>query len=153
MLQNRYQRIILPFLVFVFALGPAIAWGLPSLETAALGNGWPWTLAYEAAEEKTFWPEDTMHLWFLYDLIWFTALSALLTYGMSRMRISGQWFQGWVRVPGEVSWSSDSAIWFGGLVCGGRRFRPILHGPPGRSAHALGLLLLHLRRRLDDLRL
>ena len=46
MLQNRYQRIILPFFSFVAALGPAIDWGFTFLETAALGNGWPWTQAY-----------------------------------------------------------------------------------------------------------
>jgi hypothetical protein len=118
MLDNRFERIVLPFGVFVFALPPAIEAGFTFMNTAGDGNGSPWTLAYEAAEGKSFWPEDTMHLWFLYDLIFIVSLGALVVVGLQKLKISGTWLLGFVRRTVESPWRSllvfglANALWW-----------------------------------------
>ena len=106
MLDNRFERIVLPFGIFVFILPPAVEAGFSFLSATAEAKGSPWTRSYEVAAGQSLWPESTMHLWFLYDLICIVALGALVGVGIQRLKISGEWLQGFVRRTVESPWRS-----------------------------------------------
>lgn len=76
MLRNRASRVLVPFLVFWTLLSPLIilaAWFANG--QAATGNG----LQVIQANLGTapLWMDSTLHLWFLYFLIWFYLAAAL----------------------------------------------------------------------------
>jgi glucan biosynthesis protein C len=86
MLKNRVERIVLPFAVVVMLLYPLIAFcfsfGEGMLDDTAVPNQG----ALSKVKGLPVLPEGTMHLWFLYDLIFVTAIGAALNW-----RGNGRW--------------------------------------------------------------
>ncbi|MAY80040.1 MAG: hypothetical protein CL930_04560 [Deltaproteobacteria bacterium] len=85
MLKNRLERIVLPFVVFVLLLHPLVAYcfgfGIGVRDHAAV----PIDRAWEVVIGEPFPIEGTMHLWFLYDLIYVTAFMAFIVYLVERL--------------------------------------------------------------------
>ena len=79
MLKNRVNRILIPFLVFLVILWPLVMMGFTysNLVFAGENNPLEATLA-TFSELQNFIPERTMHLWFLYYLVFFSATSYIL---------------------------------------------------------------------------
>ena len=78
MLLNRIKRILLPFLVFLFLLWPinAFIWtyGFSIMESSAS----PWQDTWNIIVNiKTYLPESSIHLWFLYYLVYFSIIAFL----------------------------------------------------------------------------
>lgn len=96
MIRNRFHRLVLPMLVFVVLLWPLVVLGF-SWSNAIFG----WDETFDSVMEHMFvgitlesfrefdtWiPQTTMHLWFLYYLIMFSATSFAL--GMLFRRLPG----------------------------------------------------------------
>jgi len=84
MMNNRFARIVLPFVVFVLLLHP--------LQTLCFGFGQavsvfqevPINMAWDGVLEDPL-PDGTMHLWFLYHLIFVTTFMAMLVSCWERM--------------------------------------------------------------------
>lgn len=82
LLKNRFQRIALPFVVFLFALWFPVQWGFEysgSRFSQSVG-GMDWT------QFSTWIPKNTFHLWFLYYLIFLSAISILWTWGQETFK-------------------------------------------------------------------
>jgi fucose 4-O-acetylase-like acetyltransferase len=79
MLKNRVNRILIPFIVFLVILWPLVMMGFTysNLIFAGERNALEATLA-TFSELQNFIPERTMHLWFLYYLVFFSATSYVL---------------------------------------------------------------------------
>lgn len=77
MIKNRVKRILLPFIVFSFALWPfsLFSWLYSSV---ALSGGEPDIIAILKRMKGVYLPYDTTHLWFLYYLSMITAISVIL---------------------------------------------------------------------------
>jgi glucan biosynthesis protein C len=79
MFKNRMQRIPIPPLIFVVILSLPLVEGMEYMLRAFASN--PNALSETLSEDPTlkiFIPTRTVHLWFLYDLIMFYAVSFLL---------------------------------------------------------------------------
>lgn len=79
MIKNRMNRITYPFLVFVFLLFVPVMGGMDWTEAVFAGNPEAFQLAYQQFTSLSgLLPSRTMHLWFLYYLIMFSAVSFAL---------------------------------------------------------------------------
>jgi len=94
MLKNRLARVLYPFLAFVLLLWPLVVFAFTFSGAAAGGAASPW--AAGLAPFSSLWsfvPSDTMHLWFLYYLVFYSfagwALGALLR----RAPITSTWIK------------------------------------------------------------
>jgi glucans biosynthesis protein C len=77
MLRNRASRVLLPFLIFWTILSPLIILGITFATTeAAGGHGLSAVSNYLAT--GPLWIDSTLHLWFLYFLLFFYVLTAVL---------------------------------------------------------------------------
>ena len=106
MLENRFNRIVLPFVVFVVLLDPFVDASFSFAASAANGGGDPWNAASEAFREGSWVPDGTMHLWFLYDLIFITAVGAAVVWLMRRFSLVSHSFLQSVRRTVESPWRS-----------------------------------------------
>lgn len=79
MIKNRVNRILFPFIAFLFILWPLVkmSFTYSNLVFAGEANALETTLA-AFSERAAFLPERTMHLWFLYYLVLFSISSYLL---------------------------------------------------------------------------
>lgn len=104
MLKNRVERIVLPFAVFVMVLYPLVGFcftfGGGVLDDTAV----PIQAALNEVMTLPFLPEGTMHLWFLYDLIFVTAIGAAFVAGMGRLGLSWPRLLNGVRRMVECPW-------------------------------------------------
>jgi hypothetical protein len=96
MLKNRVARIVLPFAVFVVLLWPVIKFCFTFGSGVVEGAEIPLGGALDALREGVFLPEGTMHLWFLYDLIFVTAAGAAIVALIGRLGL------GWPRLLAGV---------------------------------------------------
>ena len=83
MVTNRLARVLYPFLVFVLLLWPAVVFAFTFSGAAAEGAASPWGAGLAPFSSLwAFLPFDTMHLWFLYYLVFYSfagwGLGALL---------------------------------------------------------------------------
>lgn len=79
MINNRMNRITYPFLVFVFLLFVPVAGGMNWTDAVFAGNPEAFRLASQQFTSLgELLPSRTMHLWFLYYLIMFSAVSFAL---------------------------------------------------------------------------
>lgn len=79
MIKNRMNRITYPFLVFVFLLFVPVMGGMDWTEAVFAGNPEAFQLAAQLFTSLSgLLPARTMHLWFLYYLIMFSAVSFAL---------------------------------------------------------------------------
>jgi peptidoglycan/LPS O-acetylase OafA/YrhL len=79
MIKNRMNRITYPFLVFVFLLFVPVMGGMDWTEAVFAGNPEALQLASQQFTSLSgLLPSRTMHLWFLYYLIMFSAVSFAL---------------------------------------------------------------------------
>ena len=76
MIKNRINRILLPLLVFVVLLWPLVMIAFAYSNLVISGDPTPFASALASLNE--FIPQRTMHLWFLYYLVLFSATSYLL---------------------------------------------------------------------------
>lgn len=80
MMKNRFQRLVLPFVVFLFILTPFIQFAFYFSLAAMEGIANPWEQAVQFSSSlKAFIPTQTSHLWFLYYLLYIT----LAVFGMA----------------------------------------------------------------------
>jgi len=78
MLQNRFSRLVLPFVVFLLVLWPLCVFCF-SFGPALLGGAEdPFGQATQEMLDTGFAIENTMHLWFLYYLVFVVAIFAIL---------------------------------------------------------------------------
>ena len=76
MAKNRFFRILLPFLVFVFLLWPSIRFGFSYTYLVFEGASDPFSGALaKFSGFESFLPKTTFHLWFLYYLAYITLFS------------------------------------------------------------------------------
>lgn len=119
MLRNRFDRLVLPFVFFVLLLWPAQVFtkyfAYSSLEGRAQS---PWKAAVEQTVERGFPPQGTMHLWFLYDLIFITMIAAFVVWGAGRLGIRSSGLLRLVRRCTEGPWlcltvfTTLNILWF-----------------------------------------
>ena len=145
MLRNRFERLVLPFVVFLTLLWPAWKFVEGFAESLLNGVEAPIWHGFGVAWFTRFTPTDTMHLWFLYDLILIIAISAVAVRVMTHFDISWPrlqrfvrnsverpwrclvvfgllnfvwcWPLKWTGIPTSGSWEPDPAIVFYYLVC------------------------------------
>lgn len=79
MLINRFKRIVLPFIVFLFLLHPILQFTFGSAVFRFTGESDVYTKAWVFAVEQGFFSNNASHLWFLYYL----ALFSFLTWGFA----------------------------------------------------------------------
>ncbi len=104
MLKNRVARIVLPFAVFVVLLSQVIRFCFTFGNQVVEGAQVPIGGALNALWEDDFLPEGTMHLWFLYDLIFVTAVCVAIVALMGRLGLSWAWLLAGVRRVVESPW-------------------------------------------------
>ncbi len=115
MLKNRVERLILPFAVFVVLLWPVIVLCF-GFGDGVMGDAEvPVRGALSELTESFFPPDNTMHLWFLYDLIFVTALGAAIVALMARLGL------GWSRLLALVRRVVESP-WLFIVILGGLNF-------------------------------
>lgn len=79
MLKNRFQRIVLPLIVFIFLLAPSIVFAAIYSRSVFEGIPDPFSVAAEPFIIIKAWlPGKTFHLWFLYYLFFITIVSYIL---------------------------------------------------------------------------
>jgi hypothetical protein len=72
MLQNRLNRIVLPFVVFVILLWPLVNLSWTYTFSVMHGAAWPLDRALRIFSKLPVLPTKDMHLWFLYYLIFYS---------------------------------------------------------------------------------
>ena len=87
MIKNRVERIVFPFIVFLFLLWPIVVFSFGSSELLIAGNHNTLEMVISIGEFFSFnsfsnlfilIPENTFHLWFLYYLLLITSISIIL---------------------------------------------------------------------------
>ncbi len=106
MLENRFERLVLPFAVFVVFLPPVVHASRGFINTVNAGTGSPWASAWGALKEQPFLPDSTMHLWFVYDLIFIIIAGALVLSLLRRLNLSWPGLLGFLRRSVEGPWRS-----------------------------------------------
>ena len=102
MLINRFQRIVLPFLVFLIPLTYLTDFSAEYSERLLDGDPTPF---YTACGIPIKWmPESTMHLWFLYDLVIITALHTVVVALIGRFNVSVERTHRFVRDMVDRPW-------------------------------------------------
>lgn len=99
LLKNRFSRIVLPFIVFVFLMWPLtnFAWFFTRSITA--GSDHSFQNALHAVLNNSFIPSTTMHLWFLYYLIYHSLIACLLGFLLNKttyLSAKIQWLFEWL---------------------------------------------------------
>ncbi len=119
MLLNRFDRLALPFGIFILLLKPVQVFGYRFAYASLKGReSNPWSKAFEQMVESGFPPADTMHLWFLYDLLFITMTAAAVVWCLDRLGLSWGWGLQLVRRCVEGPWlclavfSTLNALWF-----------------------------------------
>ncbi len=87
LLNNRLQRIGIPLAVGLVVLTPFIKSGFTFAVAArdtSIGEAWTIVTAMAAAP-ATYMPRYTMHLWFLYDLLYFYVFAVMIAAACKRM--------------------------------------------------------------------
>lgn len=79
MIINRINRVVWPFVVFVFILYPLVVFPASFSVFKAMGQPASIATIWELRFEKSLLPDLTMHLWFLYYLIMISAVFWLLS--------------------------------------------------------------------------
>ena len=81
MIKNRIQRIVFPFLVFVFLLWPSIVVCFTYTRLSFAGDPEAWATATSIlAQIDGYIPGSTFHLWFLYYLALITGFSVIIAF-------------------------------------------------------------------------
>jgi peptidoglycan/LPS O-acetylase OafA/YrhL len=75
MIKNRVSRIVLPFIVFLFALYPLVAFGYAYSTITFAGEENILYITLNYLSTLPFYPEQTFHLWFLYYLSMISVVS------------------------------------------------------------------------------
>jgi glucan biosynthesis protein C len=79
MIKNRISRIVKPFIVFLFVIEPIVYFAFNYSEAVFAQYDNPFAIAYQPFSNLiAFLPRTTIHLWFLYYLAFFTAISVSL---------------------------------------------------------------------------
>lgn len=85
MLKNRLERIVYPFILFLFLLWPFIMIAFNYSNAVFAGDIHPWENAIEPLSKMSaFVPSTTSHLWFLYYLSMFSGFTAILALVIKR---------------------------------------------------------------------
>jgi peptidoglycan/LPS O-acetylase OafA/YrhL len=87
MVKNRVQRIVFPFIVFVFLLWPSVivAFVYTRLTFAGDPNAWATASAF-LINSDGYIPSSTFHLWFLYYLALITGFSVIIALTVKRFK-------------------------------------------------------------------
>jgi len=115
MLKNRVKRIVLPFAAFVVLLQPVVAFcfgfgsGVKEHSEHPIGEAWDDMFGGFLSSE------GTMHLWFLYDLIFVTAFAVIVAATLDRLGWS------WPRLLKAIRRVAESP-WLFVLTLGGLNF-------------------------------
>lgn len=81
MIQNRVSRIVFPFIVFLFLLYPITLFSFNYTSAVFAGQTDPMQSALGSFTDfASVLPKRTFHLWFLYYLIWFTAITTIAAF-------------------------------------------------------------------------
>ena len=75
MIKNRINRIVMPFIVFLFVLYPLLSFSFIYSYSVFQGTENAFSAALNYLSTLTFYPKETFHLWFLYYLSIITAVS------------------------------------------------------------------------------
>lgn len=79
MIKNRISRIVNPFIVFLFVIEPIVYFAFNYSKAVFAQYDNPFAIAYQPFSNLiAFLPRTTAHLWFLYYLAFFTAISVSL---------------------------------------------------------------------------
>ena len=117
-LKNRFRRLVLPFLGFLFILWPLLNWGLSYLTSLYSGHSEPIWRALGDAMNGSLPPRHLIHLWFLYYLIIITVIATTVVLWMERLEVAWPRVQSFVRRTFESPWRSLfilgglNALWF-----------------------------------------
>ena len=85
MIKNRISRIVNPFIVFLFVIEPIVYFAFNYSEAVFAQYDNPFAIAYQPFSNLiAFLPRTTAHLWFLYYLAFFTAISVSLGWLLKR---------------------------------------------------------------------
>ena len=104
MLRNRVERVLLPFVVFVVLLWSAQMFVDGFARDLLDGGEAPIWHGFGSLWGLGFFPGDTLHLWFLYDLLLIIAISAAAVGLMARLDIRWPRLQAFVRRSAENPW-------------------------------------------------
>jgi glucans biosynthesis protein C len=116
MLWNRFQRIVLPFGVFLFLLYPAMVFSVTLASHVQDGKINPVRSALDEMLLFNF-PEVFYHLWFLYHLMYITILFGCGVWFCSKINLSGFRLNNFMGKIYQSSWKSIlffsllNAIW------------------------------------------
>jgi glucan biosynthesis protein C len=100
--RNRAMRIALPFAVGWLILHPLVAGGFlfaREAQASSLGEGWA-SVQRAMADGSLFFRDSTLHLWFMYDLIFFYA--AILAVAPLVMRVPAAWRESTLAIFGSI---------------------------------------------------
>ena len=86
MVRDRFQRIAIPFAVALFVLSPLVIAGAEfAVQSRDAGIAAGWTRAVAVlSSPRSYLPGGTLHLWFLYYLLYFY-LATVALYGLCRL--------------------------------------------------------------------
>ena len=84
MIKNRFFRVVLPFIVFIFLLWPTIIFGFGYTTLAFMGINNSFELITSFFSFDLLIPKYTFHLWFLYYLILITFCSVIIAFFLQK---------------------------------------------------------------------
>ena len=116
MLKNRFERIVLPLLVFVVALQPCIVFAGAYSRRVRLGEPTAFMSALEGALEADLLPDQLFHLWFLYYLAWVCVIVAGVVWFMNTNGLSWPNAMRRLRQICESPWKSTLAFLVPNLI-------------------------------------
>jgi len=127
MVRNRTTRILVPFVIGWIILVPLVGWGFDfanAAKGATLAKAWNTVSAAPLLKEYI---DSTIHLWFLYYLTMFYAVSLVLDALVRRSPAS--WRQAWQRPFGRLLRSRWRPVWFAIPTAGALALTPagLLH--------------------------
>jgi fucose 4-O-acetylase-like acetyltransferase len=87
MIKNRFKRIVLPFIIFVFLLWPTVivSFVYTRLSFAGDPEAWATATAYLTGSDG-YIPGSTYHLWFLYYLTLITGFTVIIAFVAKRFK-------------------------------------------------------------------
>jgi glucan biosynthesis protein C len=113
MLRNRFERLVLPLLVFALLLWPALLFSGTFASAVTSGAVDPVARGLAKVSTGASLPPHSIHLWFLNYLVWIIVIVGALVTVLERWGIHAPRFLERARAAAESPWRS--LVWFGGL--------------------------------------
>lgn len=105
MIKNRVKRVVFPFFVFVFLFFPINTFLWTYLDSFNKGVIDPFEYSLNFTIKEKFLPTDTMHFWFLYDLIFVIFIVITINLWMEKLSYSFPNLQNKLKRVLEGKWS------------------------------------------------